>query len=76
MTKRILLVIGCLVLLTGVAVSQEVVIKDFPIGVAGSIGQDIFKPHHDDLKAGSHLLPQLIQGLRKQGSAVPIHQDC
>ena len=51
MTKRILLVIGCLVLLTGVAAPQEVVIKDFPLGVAGSIGQDIFKPHHDDLKA-------------------------
>ncbi|UCG62268.1 MAG: hypothetical protein JSV52_03015 [Candidatus Zixiibacteriota bacterium] len=51
MTKRILLVIGCLALLTGVAAPQEVVIKDFPIGVAGSIGQDIFKPHRDELKA-------------------------
>lgn len=51
MTKYIIMVIGCLILLTGVALPQEVVIPDFPIGVGGSVNQDIFKPYHNDLKA-------------------------
>jgi len=51
MTKSILLVIGILALLTTAASPQEVVITDFPVGVAGSVDQDIFKPHHANLMA-------------------------
>ncbi len=51
MTKFIVLVIGILALLISAASSQEVVITDFPVGVAGSVDQEIFKPHHANLKA-------------------------
>ncbi len=51
MKKYLLVVVGCLILFTGAVSSQEVVIPDFPIGVAGSVSQDIFKPYYADLKA-------------------------
>ena len=51
MKKYIIMIIGCLMLFTGVALTQEVVISDFPIGVGGSVDQTIFKPYHSDLKA-------------------------
>ncbi|UCD63992.1 MAG: hypothetical protein JSW34_00770 [Candidatus Zixiibacteriota bacterium] len=51
MSKFIITAFGLLVLLAGVASPQEVVITDFPLGVAGSIGQDVFKPHYAELEA-------------------------
>lgn len=51
MTKYIIMIFGCLILLTSVALPQEVVITDFPVGVGGSVDQDIFKPYHNDLRA-------------------------
>ncbi len=51
-----LLIIGCLVLLAGVALSQEVVITGFPRGVGGSVNPDIIKPYYTELKAISDTL--------------------
>ncbi|MEW6411261.1 MAG: hypothetical protein AB1483_02175 [Candidatus Zixiibacteriota bacterium] len=51
MSKFLCTIIGCLVLLAGAALSQEVVIYDFPIGVAGSVDQEIFRPYYDGLEA-------------------------
>lgn len=58
MTKFIVLVIAILALFIGVASSQEVVITDFPVGVAGSVNQDIFKSYYPDLKAIADTLNQ------------------
>jgi hypothetical protein len=38
-------------LLAGTAMTQEVVITDFPIGVGGSVGEEFFEPYHAQLKA-------------------------
>ncbi|UCC43967.1 MAG: hypothetical protein JSU65_12770 [Candidatus Zixiibacteriota bacterium] len=51
MTKYTVLVIGCLALMAGPALSQEVVIDGFPVGVGGDVNQDIFREYHSDLKA-------------------------
>lgn len=51
MARYIILVIGCLGLLSGIALSQEVVIKDFPLGVGGSVDMDLFKPYYPELQA-------------------------
>ncbi len=50
MFKFILTLICCLAL-AGIATAQEVVIKDFPLGVGGSIDQEIFQPYKADLRA-------------------------
>jgi len=51
MRRFIVLVVGILTLSVSVASSQEVVISDFPVGVAGSVDQSIFEPHQADLRA-------------------------
>ena len=51
MKKIIFTVIGCLALMTGVAWSQEVVITEFPIGVAGSVDAEFLKPHYPQIQA-------------------------
>ncbi len=51
MIKSIVLMIGCLILLASVASAQEVVITDFPLGVAGSVDQEIFKPYYSQFQA-------------------------
>ncbi len=49
--KRLVLLLACLSLIAGSALSQEVVIPDFPVGVAGGAGNDFLKPYHNQLKA-------------------------
>jgi hypothetical protein len=51
-----ILLLGCLTVLSGSALSQEVVITDFPIGVAGSVNQDIFKPYYSHLRVIADIL--------------------
>ncbi len=41
----------CLLLLAPIVMSQEVTIKDFPIGVAGKVDPSIFKPYYPQLQA-------------------------
>jgi len=48
--KKIVLLLGCLILISGSVMSREVVIPDFPIGAAGSVSKDFLKPYHDALK--------------------------
>lgn len=56
MMKSIILAIGCLIVLSTVAISQEVIITDFPIGVGGSVSPDFLKPYYQELKAISDTL--------------------
>ena len=56
MFKSMILTAICFALLTGIALPQEVIIKDFPLGVGGSVNRDIFKPYLSDLKAISDTL--------------------
>ncbi len=51
MTKFVTLILSFLLLLACSTSAQEVFIYDFPLGVAGSVDPEIFKPHYDDLKA-------------------------
>lgn len=51
MKQLMVLAVGCLVLTAGPALSQEVVITDFPLGIGGSVDPAIFQPYHDQLKA-------------------------
>ena len=51
MIKSFVLVIGCLVLVAGAAATEEVVITDFPLGIAGSVDLSIFEPHMAQFKA-------------------------
>jgi len=54
--KYIISSIVCLLLMTGVALSQDVVVPDFPLGIGSGISQDFFKPYYSDLKAISDTL--------------------
>jgi len=58
MKKHIILIIGCLAMFAGPAMSQEVVITDFPISVAGSADKSFFEPYHAGLKAIADTLRQ------------------
>ncbi|UCE24990.1 MAG: hypothetical protein JSU74_02775 [Candidatus Zixiibacteriota bacterium] len=58
MTKYLVMIIGCLALLAGAASSQEVVITDFPLGIAGSVDPKIFEPYLPQLEAISDTLNQ------------------
>jgi len=49
--KTMAIILGCVLLLSGVVWPQEVVISDFPLGLAGSVGQDLIKPYYSELKA-------------------------
>lgn len=49
MMKYIVLLTCSLALATGALAAQDVVIQDFPLGIAGSIGDDFFQPYHADL---------------------------
>jgi hypothetical protein len=51
MKQFMVLIVGCLVLSAGPALSQEVVITDFPLGVGGSVDPGVFKPYYAQLKA-------------------------
>ena len=51
MIKSIVLMIGCLILLASAVSAQEVIIADFPLGVAGSVDQEIFKPYYPEFQA-------------------------
>ncbi len=51
MNRIIALVGACALLLCGQAMPQEVVITGFPVGVAGSVGPDFFKPYLSQLRA-------------------------
>ncbi len=50
MTKQVLLAVCCLLILSSTAISSEVVITDFPIGVGGSIDKSFFKPYYNQLR--------------------------
>jgi len=56
MKQFMVLAIGCLVLSAGPALTQEVVITDFPLGVGGSVDPDLFKPYYGQLEAISDTL--------------------
>jgi len=49
--KYLLLLIGCLAMLYGSGMSQEVVISDLPPGAAGSIDKELLEPHFAELGA-------------------------
>jgi hypothetical protein len=49
--KNLILLLGCLILITGSAFSQEVIVADFPLGMAGGVGEDFLKPYYDNLKS-------------------------
>ena len=51
MMKYLVIVIGSLMLLAGATAAQEIVIEDFPLGVAGSIDTKIFEPYLDQFQA-------------------------
>ena len=50
MLRKLILVTGCLFLLAGVARSNEVVIPDYPLGIAGSSAEEFFKPYYPALQ--------------------------
>ena len=56
MIKFMIRLLLCLILLTTLAISQELVISNFPIGVGGSVNPELFKRHYTDLKAISDTL--------------------
>ena len=49
--------------------AQEITISDFPLGVAGSIADDFFAPHYDDLK-------DLAKALQSDPAALAIIAGC
>ena len=51
MKKILLLIAGCLVLMTGTAQPLEVIISGFPKGYGNSVDPEFFKPYYDDLRA-------------------------
>ena len=51
MIKKLVIVIGCFALMAGAVSAQEVVIPDFPLGVAGSIDVKIFEPYLEQFQA-------------------------
>ncbi|UCD63069.1 MAG: hypothetical protein JSW34_09955 [Candidatus Zixiibacteriota bacterium] len=51
MTKYVVILVGCFALVAAAATIQEVVITDFPLGVAGSVDQKIFEPYLPQIKA-------------------------
>lgn len=50
MVRILAIIIGCLTLVAAVT-AQEVVITDFPLGIAGSVDQKIFEPYLPQIKA-------------------------
>ncbi|PKK83043.1 MAG: hypothetical protein CVT49_10440 [candidate division Zixibacteria bacterium HGW-Zixibacteria-1] len=54
--KLIIYTIVSLALLAGIALPQEVIIADFPLGVGGSVNKELFQPYMTDLKAISDTL--------------------
>ncbi len=48
--KKLVLLLGCLLLISGSTSAQEVVIPDFPVGVAGGVNEDFLRPYYDQLK--------------------------
>ncbi len=56
MKKLIVILVGFLVILTGSAISQEVVIDSFPLGVGGSVGKEFFKPYYPKLQTIADIL--------------------
>lgn len=41
----------CLLMFPAIAITQTVVISDFPLGTGGSVGEDFFKPYQSQLQA-------------------------
>jgi hypothetical protein len=56
MKKLIFILVGSLIMLTGTAISQEVVIDSFPLGVGGSVGKEFFKPYYPKLQTIADIL--------------------
>jgi len=46
-----ILIIVCLIMLSGLVTAQEVVVTGFPKGVGRDVDKDFFKPYYNDLKA-------------------------
>jgi len=51
MAKYLLIIVACLAMAASATSVKEVVITDFPLGVAGSVDEKIFEPYLDQLKA-------------------------
>jgi hypothetical protein len=51
MMKFSLLLISCVALLGGPALSQEVIISEFPVGIGSSASRELIKPYYSQLKA-------------------------
>ena len=47
---RLVVIIGCIICLAAIALSQEVIIRDFPVGVAGSFDTEKLKAYYPELK--------------------------
>jgi hypothetical protein len=56
MIRSVILLLICLIMLTSIAISQELVFSNFPIGVGGSVSPELFKSYYSDLKALSDTL--------------------
>lgn len=50
MVRLVILVIGCLAILTGAVWSQEVIVTGFPVGVGSDVGEEFFKSYYPALK--------------------------
>lgn len=58
MTKYIVIIIGCFALAAAASTVEEVVIPDFPLGVAGSVDLKIFEPYLPQITAIADSLNQ------------------
>lgn len=50
MMKKLLLLTSCLLLFSSALTAQEVVISGFPVGVGGSVDQELFEPYYPQLQ--------------------------
>jgi hypothetical protein len=50
MMKKILLLTSCVLLIATAVTSQELVISGFPVGVGGSVDQELFEPYYSQIQ--------------------------
>lgn len=50
MMKKILLLTSCLLIFAATLTAQEVVISGFPVGVGGSVDQELFEPYYPQIQ--------------------------
>lgn len=50
MGRVFILILGCLAIMAGSVIAQEVTITDFPIGVGGSVEAKMFRPYYPQLR--------------------------